>query len=109
MIPQSRLLRRALELLFAAVLGRGGKAAGEIPQVNQIGTGTQSGYFIMNAREQIDGGTATLAELRHAGIDALVKALGPVGMARFLQRFGSGQGDYTAGSDGLTVQRARQA
>jgi hypothetical protein len=50
----------------------------------------------MNAAvEPIDGGKATLAELRRAGIDALAKALGPVGMARFLQ-FDSGQGDYTA-------------
>lgn len=47
------------------------------------------------AAEPIDGGKATLAELRRAGIDALVKALGPVGMARFLQQFDPGQGDYT--------------
>jgi hypothetical protein len=45
--------------------------------------------------EPIDGGSATLAELRRAGIDALTKALGPVGMARFLQQFEPGQGDYT--------------
>jgi hypothetical protein len=51
----------------------------------------------MNAEvEPIDGGMAPLAELRRAGIDALAKALGPVGMARFLQQFDSGQGDYTA-------------
>jgi hypothetical protein len=37
----------------------------------------------MNAAEPIDGSTATPAELRRAGIDALVRALGPVGMARF--------------------------
>ncbi len=53
----------------------------------------------MNAAEQIDGSTATLGELRRAGIDALVKALGPVGMARFLQQFNPGQGDYTAERD----------
>ena len=47
------------------------------------------------AAEPIDGGKATLAELRRAGIDALARALGPVGMARFLQQFDSGQGDYT--------------
>ncbi|MGO9595026.1 MAG: hypothetical protein ACLQFF_02360 [Steroidobacteraceae bacterium] len=47
------------------------------------------------AAEPIDGGKATLAELRRAGIDALLKALGPVGMARFLQQFDPGQGDYT--------------
>ena len=50
----------------------------------------------MNAAvEPIDGGKATLAELRRAGIDALARALGPVGMARFLQQFDPGQGDYT--------------
>jgi hypothetical protein len=50
----------------------------------------------MNAAEPIDGSTATPAELRRAGIDALVRALGPVGMARFLQQFDPGHGDYTA-------------
>lgn len=48
------------------------------------------------AAESIDGGNATLPELRRAGIEALVKALGPVGMARFLQQFDPGRGDYTA-------------
>jgi len=37
----------------------------------------------MSAVEPIDGSTATPAELRRAGIEALVKALGPIGMARF--------------------------
>ena len=51
----------------------------------------------MNAAvETIDGGSATPSELRRVGIDALVKALGPVGMARFLQQFDPGHGDYTA-------------
>jgi hypothetical protein len=54
----------------------------------------------MNATvETIDGGKATLPELRRAGIEALVKALGPVGMARFLQLFEPGRGDYTAERD----------
>ncbi len=53
----------------------------------------------MNAAEPIDGSTATPAELRRAGIDALVRALGPVGMARFLQQFDPGHGDYTADRD----------
>jgi hypothetical protein len=48
------------------------------------------------AVETIDGGSATPEELRRVGIDALVKALGPVGMARFLQQFEPGHGDYTA-------------
>lgn len=33
--------------------------------------------------------------LRKRGLDALAKALGPVGMVRFLQQFESGTGDYT--------------
>ena len=49
--------------------------------------------------ESIDGGRASLPELRRAGIDALVKALGPVGMARFMLQFDSGQTDYTAERD----------
>jgi hypothetical protein len=53
----------------------------------------------MNAVEPIDGGTATPAELRRAGIEALVKALGPVGMARFFQQFDLGHGDYTTERD----------
>ncbi|MHA2299072.1 MAG: hypothetical protein ACXADA_23845 [Candidatus Hodarchaeales archaeon] len=34
-------------------------------------------------------------EIRKKGIEALVEALGPVGMARFLQQFDTGKGDYT--------------
>jgi hypothetical protein len=37
--------------------------------------------------------------LRRAGIDALVSALGLVGIARFLQQFDHGYGDYTADRD----------
>lgn len=48
------------------------------------------------AAEPIDGGKAILAELRRAGIDAPAKALGAVGMARFLQQFDPGYGDYTS-------------
>ena len=33
--------------------------------------------------------------LRKLGLEALTKALGPVGMARFLQQFETGMGDYT--------------
>ncbi len=39
--------------------------------------------------------TLSLADLRTAEIDALVQALGPVGMVRFLQQFETGHGDYT--------------
>ena len=34
--------------------------------------------------------------LRIAGLDALRRDLGAVGMARFLQQFETGSGDYTA-------------
>jgi len=34
-------------------------------------------------------------EIRKLGIDALSEALGPVDMARFLQSFDLGSGDYT--------------
>ena len=34
-------------------------------------------------------------EIRQAGIKALSDALGPVGMAMFLQQFDRGKGDYT--------------
>ena len=36
-----------------------------------------------------------LFEIRKKGIEALNKALGPVGMVRFLHQFESGAGDYT--------------
>lgn len=39
--------------------------------------------------------TMTMNEIRKAGIEALTNALGPVGMARFMQQFDLGQGDYT--------------
>ena len=35
------------------------------------------------------------AALRVAGIQALVESLGPVGLARFIQQFETGYGDYT--------------
>ena len=34
-------------------------------------------------------------QIRSAGLAALVKSLGPTGMARFLQQFDSGATDYT--------------
>ncbi len=34
-------------------------------------------------------------QIRQQGLDALAKALGPVGMVRFLQQFDTGSGDYT--------------
>lgn len=36
------------------------------------------------------------SEIRKAGTEALLKALGPVGMARYLEEYDNGgQGDYT--------------
>ncbi len=34
-------------------------------------------------------------DVRNAGMQALVAALGPVGCARFIQQFDNGYGDYT--------------
>ena len=49
-------------------------------------------------------------QLRQRGIEALVKALGPVGMVRFLQQFDQGSGDYTHDRDailaGITLEAA---
>jgi hypothetical protein len=51
---------------------------------------------------------ATPAEIRKRGIEALAKALGPVGLVRFLQQFELGSGDYTRDREewlkGLTVR-----
>jgi hypothetical protein len=50
---------------------------------------------------------ATPAEIRERGIEALAKALGPLGLVRFLQQFELGSGDYTRDREewlkGLTV------
>ncbi len=37
----------------------------------------------------------TLNQIRNLGMEALMKALGPVGMVRFLQQFDIGKGDYS--------------
>jgi len=37
----------------------------------------------------------TLDQIRAAGLDALERELGPIGMIRFLQQFETGRGDYT--------------
>ena len=37
----------------------------------------------------------TLEQIRQAGLKALARELGPVGMTRFLQQFGTGSGDYS--------------
>ena len=35
------------------------------------------------------------AGIRKAGLEAVAKKLGPLGMVRFLQQFETGRGDYT--------------
>jgi hypothetical protein len=40
--------------------------------------------------------TMTLEQIRLAGLKALFRDLGPVGLVRFLQQFETGHGDYTA-------------
>lgn len=44
---------------------------------------------------------ASPIQIRQLGIEALAKALGPVGMVRFLQQFETGSGDYTRDRDQL--------
>ena len=41
----------------------------------------------------------SLQEIRIAGLEALARELGPVGMVRFLQQFEPGHGDYTYDRD----------
>lgn len=52
----------------------------------------------------------SLAEIRRAGLEALMQALGPVGMVRFLHQFEAGAGDYTNERhrwlDGITLSAA---
>lgn len=47
----------------------------------------------------IDVTKLSQAEIRRLGIEALTKALGPAGMARFMQQFELGSGDYTKDRD----------
>lgn len=39
--------------------------------------------------------TMTLEQIRQAGLKALARELGPVGMIRFLQQFETGHGNYS--------------
>ena len=47
----------------------------------------------MNDNTAID--IRNLAEVRKAGLDALERELGPVGMVYFLRLYSNGNGDYT--------------
>jgi len=53
---------------------------------------------------------ATPAQIKNRGLEALAEALGPVGMARFLQQFDAGSWDYTRDRtrwlQDLTVKKA---
>ncbi len=50
----------------------------------------------------------TPAQICQSGLEALARELGPVGMARFLQQFENGSGDYSVQRhewlDGLDVE-----
>jgi len=56
----------------------------------------------------MDSSVMTLEEIRVAGLRALARDLGAVGLVRFLQQFEMGSGDYTTERgqwlDGYTVQ-----
>ncbi len=43
--------------------------------------------------------TMNPAVIRKAGLEAVAKKLGPLGMVRFLQQFETGRGDYTKERD----------
>jgi hypothetical protein len=47
----------------------------------------------------MNGRTMTPEQIRLAGLDALARELGPVGMVRFLQQFETGRGDYSTDRD----------
>lgn len=49
----------------------------------------ERGYKEMNAR------TMTSEQIRHTGLEALIRELGSAGTVRFLQQFEIGQGDYS--------------
>ena len=48
----------------------------------------------------MSGRTMSPAQVRQTGLEALARALGPVGMVRFLQQFEAGAGDYSADRHG---------
>jgi len=64
--------------------------------------------LISRRRQKIGKQTMSLNQIREIGLEALTKALGPVGMVRFLQQFERGTGDYTKNREkwlkGITLQ-----
>lgn len=61
---------------------------------------------------QMNTQTMALEQIRLAGLEALARELGPVGMVRFLQQFEIGRGDYSVERhewlDQLDVQTVAQ-
>jgi hypothetical protein len=57
--------------------------------------------------------SSTQEHIRTRGLQALLRELGPVDTARFLQQFDQGKGDYTqerhAWLDGLTLDQVVQS
>jgi hypothetical protein len=56
----------------------------------------------------VDVSKMTLEEIREAGMQALIRELGPVGMIRFMQQFETGSGDYSVERhkwlDGMSIE-----
>lgn len=52
---------------------------------------------------------ATINEIRKAGIEALLKELGPVKAIRFLQQYDTGKGDYTKERDKLIEEMTMES
>ena len=52
----------------------------------------------------MNAATLTLEEIRRQGIEALTRALGLVGMIRFLQPFDLGTGDYSRERHGWLIE-----
>ena len=58
--------------------------------------GAQCPGYTSMCKDQMDATEMTLEEIRLAGLRALSRDLGAVGLVRFLQQFETGYGDYTA-------------
>ena len=52
--------------------------------------------------------TSNMIEIRQIGLKALLEALGPIGMTRFMQQYDTGYGDYTKEKYGLSDMTAEE-
>ena len=52
--------------------------------------------MVERGERNMNPATMTLEQVRLAGLQALSRDLGPVGLVRFLQQFEMGYGDYSA-------------